>query len=125
MNRTEFIALTAVILFVAFVLGWFTHWLVHRFSSVKASEMGELDKLAQQLHEAEEQRDQAVAYYQQREQDLTNAVHQTEAELSAAMDGLRDARQEAEELRAYIERVSQTENSGEPASDGTPLFQRR
>ena len=29
---------------------------------------------------------------------------QTEAELRAAMDGLRDARHEAEELRAYIER---------------------
>ena len=95
MNRTEFIAVTAVILFVAFVLGWFAHWVVHRFVRVKGSEMGELDKLAQQLHDAEEQRDQAVAYYQQRELDQSNALHQTEAELRAAMEGLRDARQEA------------------------------
>ena len=69
MNRTEFIVLTAVILFVAFVLGWFGHWLVHRFARVKNSEMSELDKLAHELHEAEEQRDQAVAYYQQRERE--------------------------------------------------------
>ncbi|MDJ0627873.1 MAG: hypothetical protein QNJ44_06400 [Rhodobacter sp.] len=107
MSRTEFIAITAIILFVAFVLGWFAHWLVHRFARVSQSEMGELDKLAQSLHEAEEQRDQAVAYFQQREAEMTNQLAQTEAELRAAMDGLRDARQEAEELRAYIERVSQ------------------
>jgi uncharacterized protein YjcR len=107
MNRTEFIAVTAVILFVAFVLGWFAHWLVHRFARVNKSEMGELDRMAQQLHEAEEQRDQTVAYLQQRESELQNQQAQTEAELQAAMDGLREARQEAEELRAYIERVNQ------------------
>jgi len=39
---------------------------------------------------------------------MTNQLHQTEAELSAAMDGLRAARQEAEELRAYIERMNKS-----------------
>ena len=107
MNRTEFIAVTAIILFAAFVLGWFAHWLVHRFARVSQSEMGELDKMAQALHEAEEGRDQAVTYLHQREAELTNQHHQTEAELQAAMDGLREARQEAEELRAYIEKVNQ------------------
>ncbi|MCP3971992.1 MAG: hypothetical protein GY717_17045 [Rhodobacteraceae bacterium] len=107
MNRTETIATLAIILFVAFVLGWFAHWLVHRFARVAQSEMGELDKMAQALHEAEESRDQAVAYFQQREAEMTNQHNQTEAELRAAMDGLRDARQEAEELRAYVERVNQ------------------
>ena len=104
MNRTELIITTAAVLFIAFVLGWFAHWLVHRFSRVSGSEMGELDKMAQQLHDAEEQRDQAVAYFQQREAEMTNQLQQTEAELRAAMDGLREARQEAEELRAIIER---------------------
>lgn len=107
MSRTEFIAVTAVILFVAFVMGWFAHWLVHRFARVAQSEMGELDKMAQTLHETEEQRDQAVTYFQQREAEMTNNLNQTEAELRAAMDGLRDARQEAEELRTYIERQSE------------------
>lgn len=106
MNRTEFIAITAAILFVTFLLGWFAHWLVHRFARVTQSEMGELDKMAQSLHEAEEARDQAITYFQQREADMTNQVSQTEAELRAAMDGLRDARQEAEEMRAYIERMN-------------------
>ncbi len=109
MNRTEFIFATAIVLFVAFLLGWFSYWLVHRFLRATQSEdMGELDRMAQQLHESEEQRDQAVAYFQQRQADLENRLAQTEAELRAAMDGLRDARQEAEELRAYIERNSST-----------------
>ncbi|RMD90747.1 MAG: hypothetical protein D6811_10145 [Alphaproteobacteria bacterium] len=107
MNRTEFIAATAIILFVAFVLGWFAHWLVHRFVRIGQSDMDELDRMAQALHEAEEQRDQAVAWFQSREAELTNQMAQLEAELEAAMDGLRDARREAEELRAYVERLHQ------------------
>ena len=104
MNRTEFIVATAIILFVAFCLGWFASWLVNRFTRVSKAEIGELDRMAQALHEAEETRDQAITYLQQREAEITNQLSQTEAELRAAMDGLRDARQEAEELRASIAR---------------------
>ncbi len=107
MNRTEFILTTAAILFVAFLLGWFAHWLVSRLTRVTQSEIDELDKMAQSLHDAEETRDQAITYQEQREAELTNQLHQTEAELKAAMEGLRDARREAEELRAYVERVNQ------------------
>ncbi len=106
MNRTEFIIATAIILFVAFVLGWFANWLVHRFMRIGQSEMSEVDKMAQQLHEAEEQRDQAIAYFQQREAEMSNQQAQTDAELKAAMDGLREVRHEAEELRAHIEQIN-------------------
>lgn len=105
MNRIEFIIATAIILMIAFSLGWFAHWLAHRFRRVSGADMGELDRLAQALHEAEETRDQAILYLEQREADLTNQIAQTEAELRAAMEGLRDARHEAEEMRAYIERM--------------------
>jgi prefoldin subunit 5 len=57
------------------------------------------------LHEAEEMRDQAIIYLEQREAELLGQNAQTEAELRAAMEGLRDARHEAEEMRAYIERM--------------------
>lgn len=106
MNRQEFIITTAVVLFVAFLLGWFANWLIHRFLRVAKSEMGELDRMAQQLHEAEEQRDQAVAYYQHREAELNNTLAQKEAELRTAMDGLREARKEATELQSYIEKTN-------------------
>ncbi|MEM9583262.1 MAG: hypothetical protein AAGA08_09115 [Pseudomonadota bacterium] len=107
MNRTEFIITTAIILFVAFTVGYLTCWLVQRFSRVSTADVAELDQMAKALHDAEETRDQAITYLQQREAELTNQLSQTEAELSAAMDGLRDARHEAEELRGYIERVNQ------------------
>jgi len=106
MNRTEFIVATAIILFVAFCLGWFASWLINRFTRVSKAEVGELDRMAQSLHEAEEMRDQAITYLQQREAEITNQLSQTEAELRAAMDGLRVARQDAEELRTYIDRQS-------------------
>ena len=106
MNRAEFILVTAVILFVAFLMGWFASWLVHRLTRVTTSEIGDLDRMAQELQEAEEARDQALSYVQNREGELENRLIQTEAELAAAMDGLRAARTEAEELREALERVT-------------------
>jgi septal ring factor EnvC (AmiA/AmiB activator) len=105
MNRGEFILATAIVLFVAFALGWFAFWLIHRFTRVTQTDISELDQMAQQLHEAEELRDQAITYLQQREAELINQITQTEAELRAAMDGLREARQEAEELRGELVRA--------------------
>jgi len=105
MNRTEFIFATAIILLLAFAAGWFTYWLLHRFTRVAGGDMAEMDKLAQSLHEAEEVRDQALVYLETREAELMNQIAQGEAELRAAMEGLRDARHEAEEMRAYIERM--------------------
>ena len=105
MNRTEFIIATAIILLLAFSLGWFTYWVLHRFTRVAGGDMAEMDKLAQSLHDAEEMRDQAMFYMETREAELLNQIAQTEAELRAAMEGLRDARHEAEEMRAYIERM--------------------
>jgi prophage endopeptidase len=107
MSRTEFVIATAIILFVAFCMGWFANWLIHRFTRVAAGDVAELDRMSQELHEAEETRDQAITYLQQREAELSNQLSQTEAELRAAMDGLRDARQEAEEMRTYIDRHTQ------------------
>lgn len=103
MNRTQFIVATAAILFVAFALGFFANWLLGRLNRVSKEDIGELDRMAQSLHEAEETRDQAIAYLQQRESEITNQLSQTEAELSAAMDGLRDARAEAEHWRMQVE----------------------
>lgn len=106
MNRTEFVIITAIILFVAFAMGWFANWLLHKFTRVSKSDLSEFEKMAQELHEAEETRDQAITYLQQREAELTSKLTQTEAELNAAMDGLRQARLEAEELRTLINHSS-------------------
>ncbi len=104
MNRTEFVIAIAFILFVAFALGWFANWLVHRLTRVSQADLGELDNMARMMQEAEDTRDQAIAYIQEREAEMANQLHQTEAELRATMDGLREARGENEQLRDYIER---------------------
>ena len=104
MDRTEFIVVTTLVLFLAFVAGWVASWLVHRVARVTTSDMNDLDQMAHALHEAEEARDQAIAYQHQREAELTARLNQTEAELRAAMDGLREARQESADLRAHLER---------------------
>ena len=108
MTSPQFVLATAIMLFVAFGLGWFANWLVHRFSRVAADDVAQLDRMSQELHEAEETRDQAITYLQQREAELTNQLAQTEAELRAAMDGLRDARHEAEEMRTTLRQKSQS-----------------
>jgi len=107
MNRLEFIVAVAVILFVTFVLGWLAHWLVAKFGRVSGADLDEMEDMARALHDAEETRDRAIDDSRRREAELTNRLGQTEAELRAAMDGLRDARRDAEELRGYIEQASQ------------------
>jgi prophage endopeptidase len=103
MNSFKFVLVTALILFAAFALGWFSNWLLHRFTRVSQADLGELDRMAQALHESEEMRDQAIVYIQEREASLTNQLSQTEAELRATMEGLREARSEVENLHTYIE----------------------
>ena len=103
MGRTELVIITAVILFTAFLLGWLAHWLLQRFNRVETANVAELDHMASALHDAEEARDAALAQLEARESELLHELNQTRAELQAAMDGLGNARREAEELRAYIE----------------------
>ncbi len=104
MNRTEFVVAIAAVLFLAFALGWFASWLVHRFSRVTVSDVAELEEMASALHDAEEARDEALTYLQYREQELTAKLSEAEAEQRAAMEGLREARHEAAELQRYIEK---------------------
>lgn len=106
MDRTEIIIGMSMILFAAFLLGWAAHWLFHKFNRVNTSNVAELDTMASALHDAEESRDEALAWMQQREAELTGQLGQAEAELQAAMDGLGDARREVAELRYYIEENS-------------------
>ena len=58
--------------------------------------------MAQELHEAEETRDQAIIYFRKREAELTNKLTQSIAELNAAMQGLQGDRLETEELQSFI-----------------------
>ncbi|MTE00522.1 hypothetical protein GIY56_09500 [Paracoccus sp. YIM 132242] len=97
MDRTEFITATALVLFGAFVLGWFACWLIGRLTRPTHADLQDLER---KLRDTERERDKAIALIQDRESRLATV----QAELETAMGGLRESRAEIEELRDYIER---------------------
>ena len=95
MSRTEFVIATAIILFVAFCLGWFANWLLHRFTRVAADDVAQLDRMSQELHEAEETRDQAITYQRLNASSSSSfdATHDAPlSEISRFQNGARDLR---------------------------------
>lgn len=94
MSREELVAATAAALFAAFCLGWLTAWVAGRVSRASNAEPGTVDHLAQALHEAEEERDEARA-----------RAERCETEHAVALEALEEARSEADALRAWIERA--------------------
>lgn len=97
MNRTEFVIVTAAILMIAFALGWIAHLILQRFTRI-SGDLSEVDRLASMLHDAEEARDQALLYMEEREQQLLHQLHDSNQQLT-------NARLELEEMRAYVDRM--------------------
>ncbi|MCY4300649.1 MAG: hypothetical protein OXC68_02780 [Aestuariivita sp.] len=112
MDRTELIVATVIILFATFALGWLAHWMFHRFYRVSVADINDLERLSEELHSAEEARDQAINQRQMREAELLRQNREKDAELKATMDGLHKARQELEHYRAQ----SGTVQTGSPKS---------
>ena len=98
MNREEFIISAAILLFLAFLLGWLSRWLLQRLNVVSEKDLKDLNKISAALLEAEEGNEKAKS----RELELNKKVSQLEAELKAAMDGLRSSRLETEELKSSL-----------------------
>ena len=98
MNREEFIISAAIVLFLTFLLGWLSRWLLQRLNMVSEKDLKDLNKISAALLEAEEDNEKA----KNRELELNKKISQLEAELAAAMDGLRAARLETEELKSSL-----------------------
>ena len=98
MNREEFIISAAIVLFLTFLLGWLSRWLLQRLNMVSEKDLKDLNKISAALLEAEEDNEKA----KNRELELNKKISQLEAELEAAMDGLRGARLETEELKSSL-----------------------
>ena len=107
MNREEFIISAAIVLFLTFLLGWLSRWLLQRLNMVSEKDLKYLNKVSAALLEAEEDNEKA----KNRELELNKKISQLEAELAAAMDGLRAVRLETEELKSsLIEKKSNIKN---------------
>ncbi len=98
MNREEFIVSAAIVLFLTFMLGWLSRWLIQRLNMVSEKDLKDLNRISTALLEAEQDNEKA----KNREIDLNKKILQLEAELEAAMDGLRAARLETEDLKSSL-----------------------
>ena len=94
MNREEFIISAAIVLFLTFLLGWLSRWLIQRLNMVSEKDLKDLNKISTALLEAEEDNEKA----KNREIDLNKKISQ----LEAAMDGLRASRLETEDLKSSL-----------------------
>lgn len=106
MDKNDVVIATAILLFGAFCLGLLCHWAVTRLSRVSKAELGELDSMAEALHQAEDARDLANEQRIASENRMAGRLAQAEAELAAAMEGLREARWETQELQDYISKAN-------------------
>ena len=98
MNREEFIISAAIVLFLTFLSGWLSRWLLQRLNMVSEKDLKDLNKISAALLEAEE----AIEKAKSRESEFNKKISQLEAELKAAMDGLRAARLETEDLKSSL-----------------------
>ncbi|MDG2096384.1 MAG: hypothetical protein P8J83_02795 [Paracoccaceae bacterium] len=102
MPKIELTILAALALLMFFVIGWVSSRIFQNINQIKNLDENEINELNGDLLDAEEERDQTIAYVKSREKELTNQLGQVKAELNAAMDGLGAARREASELRKKL-----------------------
>lgn len=102
MNRTELTLLVAATFMLAILIGWILRWGYSRLGQAGLANSGNSNELAARLLKAEEDRDAAYRDRDETLADMKKRLVQTEAELSAAMEGLGDARRDAEAMRREL-----------------------
>ena len=105
MGQLELTLVVALVFFLCFLIGWVLSRITTRISHVNGMDEKGISDLTDTLLETEEERDNTIAYVQNREKELVNQLGQVKAELSAAMDGLGAARREVAELKDKLKRL--------------------
>ena len=105
MGQLELTLVVALAFFLCFLIGWVLSRITMRISHVNGMDEKSISDLTNTLLETEEERDNTIAYVQNREKELVNQLGQVKAELSAAMDGLGAARREVAELKDKLKRL--------------------
>ena len=105
MGQLELTLVVALAFFLCFLIGWVLSRITTRISHVNVMDEKGISDLTDTLLETEEERDNTIAYVQNREKELVNQLGQVTAELSAAMDGLGAARREVAELKDKLKRL--------------------
>ena len=99
MSQFDLIIFTSVVLFVTFCSGWFAHLLIAKLGHKSDTNQTGGNAMAEAFHKSETEHANIVDNLKERDAELTNKLAQAQAELSATMDGLHNARIEIENLR--------------------------
>ena len=99
MSQFDLIIFTSIVLFATFCSGWLAHLLIAKLGhKSERTQTGE-QAMAEAFHKSETEHANIVDKLKERDAELTNKLAQAQAELSATMDGLHNARIEIESLR--------------------------
>ncbi|MEO1551984.1 MAG: hypothetical protein AAFR93_16405 [Pseudomonadota bacterium] len=90
-------------LVAALLTGWVLHWIYTLLTRPQAPQTPDDAALMAAVEDAQQARTQAEARLSEVEGELTRKLSQTEAELAAAMDGLRNARMQTDALEQELE----------------------
>ena len=99
MSQFDLIIFTSVVLFVTFCSGWFAHQLIAKLGHKSDTNQTSGHAMAEAFYKSETEHANIVDKLKERDAELTNKLAQAQAELSATMDGLHNARIEIENLR--------------------------
>ena len=105
MSQFDLIIFTSVVLFVTFCSGWFAHLLIAKLGHKSDTNQTGGHAMAEAFHKSETEHANIVDKLKERDAELTNKLAQAQAELSATMDGLHNARIEIESLRENLKKT--------------------
>ena len=103
MTREELVIAMAAALMGALVLGWILRWIYGGLSRAGTGKVETVDDMAIRLANAEEGQASIAAQLAATDQSLRSQLREKQAELDAAMDGLRTARQQISDWQAAYE----------------------
>ena len=107
MNRIELTLAIAAALMLAVLLGWVLRWLFGRLNAPGPREITRAKQLAAELAAAQEARSAAERRLAEVEHAFADQLTQARAELEATLEGLAQARAQAEEIRAaYLRSIA-------------------
>ncbi len=106
MDRTNLTLTIAAALFAAILIGWGLRWVYNLLNPPSPPAPVADSEWAEYAKSCEAERDVAQARVEEVERSLSNQLTQAQAELTAAMEGLGDARREAGALRDQLDQLS-------------------
>jgi len=103
MTRSDLVIAMTAALIAAVILGWILRWIYGGLARAGTARVETVDDMTSRLAQAEEGQASIAAQLAATDQSLRSQLREKQAELDAAMDGLRTARQQISDWQAAYE----------------------